>query len=152
MMGGMGQMDQYAATLTMLADDYSGTTAAKIATLRLANDNFTQKKYDDALKYFNVLSDKYSDDKMVATSAAAGKGACYELKGDYTQAGKFYQQAADFNSGDIWTPGYLLKAGQNFAKAGDKKSAQAAFDQIAKRFANSNENNIAKRSLAELLD
>ena len=152
MIGGMGQMEQYTATLTMLADDYSGTTAAKIASLRLANDYFTQKQYDNALKYFTVLSDKYSDDKMVATSAAAGKAACYELKSDYAQAGKYYQQAADFKSGDIWTPGYLLKAGQNFAKAGDKKSAEAAFDAIAKNFGNSNENNIAKRSLAELRD
>jgi len=150
MSGAMGNMDQYNATMQMIANDYAGTTAAKIASLRLANDYFTQKQYDNALKYFTLLLDKYSDDKMVAASAAAGKGACYEMKGDFAQAAKAYQQAADYKSGDFWTPGYLLKAGQNFAKAGDKKSAEAALSEIDKKYPTSSENSLAKRSLAEI--
>lgn len=59
-------------------------------------------------------------------------------------------RAAEYESGELWTPNYLFKAGQNFAKAGDKKSAQAAFDKIEKEYANSTESMGAKRAQAEL--
>jgi predicted negative regulator of RcsB-dependent stress response len=150
MIGAMGQMEQYTATLTMLADDYTGSTAAKIATLRLANDYFDKKQYDQAIKYFTLLSDKYSSDKLVAASSAAGLGACMEMKGNFLEAGKDYQKAADYKSGDLWTSEFLLKAGQNFAKGGDKKSAEAAYNEIIEKYANSNEITVARRSLAEI--
>jgi predicted negative regulator of RcsB-dependent stress response len=150
MTGAMGQMDQYLADLQLLSDNYSGTAAGKIATLRLANNNFDAKKYDNAEKYFDKILDRYSDDKMLAASAAAGKGACLELKSNYAEAAKFYRRAAEFKSGDLWTPNYLLKAGQDFMKSGDKKSAQAAFDEIEKKYANTSESNSARRALAEL--
>jgi predicted negative regulator of RcsB-dependent stress response len=150
MLGAVGQMDQYAAELQILADNYGGTSASKIATLRLADNYFSAKQYAQAEKYFNEVLDNYSSDIMAAASAAAGIGAVNEAKGNFAEAAKYYQRAADYKSGELWTPGYLLKAGQNFAKAGDKKSAQAAFDEINQKFATSSENNIAKRSLAEL--
>jgi TolA-binding protein len=150
LVAGMGQMDQYTATLQMLADNYAGSDAAKIATLRLADSYFADKQYDKADLYFGKVLDKYSSDKIAAASAAAGKAACSEIKKNYSQAAKYYQQAADYNAGDLWTPGYLLKAGQDFVKAGDKKSAQAAFDEISQKFANTPESNAAKRSLAEI--
>jgi TolA-binding protein len=150
MLGAVGQMDQYMAELQLIADDYSGTAASKIATLRLADSYFATKQYDKADNYYTKVLDNYSSDNMAAASAAAGKGACNEAKRNYGEAAKNYQRAADYKSSDLFTPGYLLKAGQNFAKASDKKSAQAAFDEINKKFANSTENNIAKRSLAEL--
>jgi tetratricopeptide (TPR) repeat protein len=150
LVAGMGQFDQYTATLQMLADDYAGTNAAKIATLRLADSYFADKQYDKADLYFTKVLDNYSKDNMAAASAAAGKGAWLEIRKDYKLAAKYYQQAADYKSGDLWTPGYLLKAGQDYAKAGDTKSAQAAFDEITQKYANSVESNTAKRSLAEL--
>jgi TolA-binding protein len=87
---------------------------------------------------------------MMASGAAAGKGACLEIKGNYPEAAKAYLRAAEYNSGDIWTPNYLLKAGQNFVKAGDKTSAQAAFEKIEKTYSNTPEVNSARRALAEL--
>jgi predicted negative regulator of RcsB-dependent stress response len=147
-----GQMDQYMADLALLADNYSGTTAAKIATLRLANTYFDQTNYDKSESYYTILTKKYSSDKMVATIGAAGIAACYEAKGNFAEAAKYYSQAAAYKSGDLWTPAYLLRAGQNYAKAGDKKSAEAAYDQIEKQYANSSETSTAKRYRAELAD
>jgi predicted negative regulator of RcsB-dependent stress response len=152
MMAAAGQMDQYAANLALLSDNYGGTTAGKIATLRLANLYFDQKDYDKAAIYYTRMMDKYTDDKMVAATGAAGKAACLEAKGNYLQAAKFYEKAASYKSGELWTPVYLLRAGQNYANAGDKKSAEAAYDRIEKQYANSSETNTAKRYRAELIN
>jgi len=56
----------------------------------------------------------------------------------------------EFTPDEIWTPDYLLKAGQNFAKAGDKVSAEEAFGEIEKKFANSADASTARRALAAL--
>jgi predicted negative regulator of RcsB-dependent stress response len=152
MIGAMGQMDQYISTLQLLSDNYSGTAAAKIATLRLANDFFDQNDYTKAEIYYNLLTEKYSSDKMVAATGAAGKAACYEAQGNFLEAARAYEQAAAYKSGDLWSPIYLLRAGQDYTKAGDKKSAEAAYDQIDKQYANSSENNTAKRFRAELMN
>lgn len=90
MSGGMGQVDQYIADLKLLADDYGGTDAGKIATLRLANSYFEKKEYDNAQRYFEKIMDRYSDDVMIAASAAAGKAACLEVRGNHSEAAKFF--------------------------------------------------------------
>ena len=53
MVGAMGQMDQYLTDLQLLSNDYAGTTAGKVATLRLANAYFDQRQFDEAEKYFS---------------------------------------------------------------------------------------------------
>ena len=104
----------------------------------------------DAEKYFDRILDKYADDDMMVASASAGKAACLEIRNDFTSAAKYYKTAAEKNPGEIWTSTYLLKAGQNFAKANDRASAQACFEEIEKKYNTSSEASIAKRSLAEL--
>ena len=146
----MGQMDQYVADLQNVVGNYGGTASARIACFSLANLFFNNKQYDKAEQYFRKVLSDYSSDKMMAASSAAGIGECLELKGDNAGAAKMFQQAADFNSGDLWTPGYLLKAGHAYAKSGDKKSAQAAFDQISTEYPNSTEASAARRSLSEI--
>jgi TolA-binding protein len=146
----MGQMDQYVTDLQNVVENYGGTVSARIACFTLANVFFNNKQYDKAEQYFRKILSDYSSDKMMAASAAAGLGDCLQLKNDFAGAAKMFQQAADLKTGDLWTPSYLLKAGQAFAKAGDKKSAQAAFDEIDKQYPNSQEATVARRSLAEI--
>jgi TolA-binding protein len=148
--GASGTADQYLADLQNISTKYGSTNAGKIATLRLANTYFSRKQYDKAEQYFDIVLDKYTDDKMLAASAASGKGACREIKSDYATAAKMYKQAADDTPNQIWTPSYLLKAGQNFAKAGNKDEARKVLEEIGTKYANSTESGAAKRTLAEL--
>jgi predicted negative regulator of RcsB-dependent stress response len=145
----MGQMDQYQSELMRLSDNYASAPAGKIATLRLANNYFDGKQYDKAETYFDKILSRYSGDKMLAAGASAGKAGCREMKSDFSSAAKFFKQAAD-NSSETGAPGYLLKAGEDFAKAGDKKSAKDVLDQIGIKYSNSLEAQTAKRTLAEL--
>jgi TolA-binding protein len=148
--GASGSTDQYIADLQNIVSKHGGSTAGKIATLRLANTFFTRKQYDKAEQYFDTVLKKYSDDKMLAASAAAGKGACRELKSDYLTAAKLFREAAEKSPDQIWTPNYLLKAGQNFAKAGSKNEAKEVLEEIGTKYATSTEAGPAKRTLAEL--
>lgn len=150
MIAASGNVDQYVADLRRLADVYQGTPAGKVATVRLANNYFYQKQYDDAKRYFQLILDHYADDNLLSAGASAGLGAVYELQGQYLDAAKSYRRAVEFTPDETWTPGYLLKAGQNFAKAGDKVSAEEAFGEIEKKFANSTDASAARRALAAL--
>jgi TolA-binding protein len=131
-------------------DNYGSTPSARMACFTLANMFFKDKQYAKAEQYFRKILDDYSKDKMMTASASANVGSCLEMKSDYLGAAKMYKQAAEVDPNDLWSPGYLLKAGQNFAKSNDKKSAQAVFSEIEKNYPNSQENSTARRSLAEL--
>jgi TolA-binding protein len=148
--GATGNPDQYLADLKVIADKHDGTAAGKIAALRLANSYFTRKDYDKAEQYFDTVLKKYSDDKMLAASAASGKGACREMKNDFLAAAKLFKQAAKDSPDQVWTPNYLLKAGENFAKAGSKNEAKEVLEELGTKYANSTEANTAKRILAGL--
>lgn len=150
MAAAVGQLDTYLNDLRMLVDNYGGTPTARPAALRLADALFQNQQYDDARKYYDKIVDDYSDDKVLAASAAAGSGACLALKGDNAGAAKMYKKAADFQPGDIWVPGFLLKAGEYYSKAGDKKSAEAALKEIEAKYPNASEMNDARRMLAQL--
>jgi TolA-binding protein len=148
-MAAMGDMNQYVTDLQQLSDNYSGTPGGKIATLRLANTAFDQKMYDKAQQYFETILSRYSSDKMMAAGAAAGVAACREYKADYAAAAKSYKQAAGY-ADDTSAPGFLLKAGIDFAKVGNKQSAKEMLNQIEKKYPNAAELSAAKRTLAEL--
>jgi predicted negative regulator of RcsB-dependent stress response len=146
----MGDMDQYMASLRMLSDNYGGTTAGKIATLRLANNAFDMRDFVNAETYFKRILDRYSDDKVISASAAAGIGASLEMREDFIGAGEYYLRAADYSDGELWAANYLYKAGINFAKAGERDKAAAALNRIEEKYQNSPEYNPARRVLAEI--
>ncbi len=147
----MGQEDAALSDMNLLVSNYGGTSFARLSALTLANSNFNTGDYDKALEGFKKISNDYSSDNMMASIAATGMAACYEAKGDFANAGKYYKQAVSLYPDDnIWAPQHLLKAGINFAKAGDKKSAIEVYDEIEKKFSNSPEVNNARRLKAEI--
>ena len=134
----------------LVVDDYSGTSMAATACFKLAGIFFDNRNYEEAERYYKIMIDKYTDDKMKLASSAAGAAACQEQLGNRAEAGRYYKMAADFNSDVLWAPGYLLNAGRNYAAAGDLESAKSAYEAIIDNYKNSREVNTAKRSLAEI--
>jgi predicted negative regulator of RcsB-dependent stress response len=147
---GMDDLNQYYTDLGHLSDNFGSTPAGKLATLRLASSFFENKDYPNAEKYFKRILDHYSDDVILSAGAAAGLGAIYEIQENYRQAGDNYRRAAELSDGESWAATYLLKAGLNLSKAGDKEQAAAAFKQIEEKYQNSTEFSAARRALAEL--
>jgi len=150
MSAAVGELNLYFSDLQLLSDNYGGTSAGKIATLRLANNAFDSEDYKTARVFFERIIERYSDDKTILASACAGLAAGLEMQGDFKQAGEYYQKAADASEGEIWASNYLYKAGINYASAGEKEAARTAFKIIEEKYQNTAEYTLARRALAEI--
>ncbi|MDE7382110.1 MAG: tetratricopeptide repeat protein [Muribaculaceae bacterium] len=106
-----------------VADDYSGTDAAAVASLAASQAFYDEGKYDDAIKY---LEKSNLSEPILASQAKVLLGDCYVNKGDkfYSKAIDAYQTAikkADSNPQIV--PAVLIKeanvydAQKNYAKA-----------------------------------
>ncbi len=146
----MKNMDQYFSDLKLLSDNYGGTSQGKLATTRLATNYFRTQDYTQAELYFNKILDRYSDDNILCSGANAGLGEISEINGDSERAAEYYKKAAEMGGDQAWASSFFLKAGQNFAKAGDKQQATEAFKTIEDKFQNALELPAARRALAEI--
>jgi TolA-binding protein len=145
-----GLTNEAIADLKKVVDEFSSSRSASSACFTLSNILFDNRNYEEALQYFVLTVEKYASDKMKAASAAAGAGACHEQLGNRQEAGRYFKMAAALYPEEMWAPEYLLRAGWNFAAAGDDESARQAFNEIISKYAKSKELNTARRSLAEI--
>lgn len=145
-----GQVEDAIANLINLGDNYSGTEPAAHATFILANRSFQEKDYAKARSYYDKVIAGYDKDKMVLSSAVAGAAACREIEGDKLEAARLYMEAARIFPGKLWAPDYLLRAGINFAAAGDTTSAKIAYGEVDSSYGSSMQAGKARRSLAEI--
>jgi len=146
----MGNLDGALADFNSLVNDYGSSTYARSARLMLANKYFGEKDWDRSQEEFEKLLKNSGNDKMIESIAAAGLASCYEQKSDFANAGKYYFRAYEIYENPIFSPANLIKAGQNYAKAGDKTNASAAFKIIEEKFNTSSEAAAARRHLAEI--
>lgn len=145
-----GIADDAVIDLQTVVDNYPGTFSAPSACFKLANIYFENGNYEEALRYFNIMINKYPEDNMKLASAAAGAAACHEQAGNRQEAGRYYKMAADFYPDGLWAPLNLLNAGKNYMAAGDLESAKTAFNKITSDYKDSREINTAKRFLSEI--
>ena len=87
----MGAGDEAVADFKEIVENYSGTAPAAQACFLLSNVLYEQKKYDEAMTYFEIVLSKYSDDKIMASNAAGGLGSCYKINGEFTEAADYYK-------------------------------------------------------------
>lgn len=99
--------------LLKIVDKYSGSSQGELARIILANAYYYTEQYDKALEEYDSYSG--DDDKMIA-SALAGKASCYEVKGNYEDAAKFFAKAANVNKYVPANSDYLLNAAINYIK------------------------------------
>jgi outer membrane protein assembly factor BamD (BamD/ComL family) len=145
-----GNVDAAVADYMTLVNEYDSTPYARTARLALANKYYGDQNWEQSLSEFENLADDSGDDKMMLSIALAGMASCYEQMGNYQQAGKKYREAADVSDSPLLAPGQLLKAGQNFAKAGDKTQASDALKIIEEKYNTSPEASAARRLYAEV--
>lgn len=93
----------------------------------MAHSYYNLGNYDLALEYY---SDYSGDSKLHEAAAYAGRAACYEQKEDYLKAAENYKRAADINELDSQKAEYLLNAGINYIKAGNKDDARDVLELV----------------------
>ncbi len=129
-----GQPERGVMGLKALVDNYGNSSAGEMARFYLANSYYNLGQYDDALKQYESFS---SSDHLLAASALAGEGACYEAKKDFPKAASSYEKAASAAAKLTIAPEYLNEAGRCYGLAGDKDKALALFKKLRKDYPDS---------------
>ena len=117
--------------LAAIVNDYGSTRAGEFAKFYLANAYYATKEYDKALEQYLDVS---VDDELIQASAFAGAGACYEAKGDNSNAAQYYEKAALLGKANTQAAEQLHRAAMNYAAAGNKDKAVELLKKVKKDY------------------
>jgi tetratricopeptide (TPR) repeat protein len=120
--------------LKNLVEEYGGTENGETAKIYLANSYAFLGNYDEAFKYYKDYSG--SIDYFEAASLA-GQAGYYAVKEDYARAANLYLKASKISKINSQNPDYLLNAGINFMRSGEKEEAKILFNRIKEDYATS---------------
>ena len=126
-----GQPEHGIMGFKAIVENYGGTESGELARFYLANAYFNLGQYDEALKQFDKFSGSNS---LLASSALAGLGGCYEMKKEYSKAASNYEKAAQESPNSVDTPEYLDSAARCFGLAGDKEKAIGLYKRLKQEF------------------
>ena len=112
--------------------DTYGKKAGESVYLYAASCALQTGEFDKAIGWFKKYDGK---DKILLARAQAGIGDAYVGLEDYKNALAAYEKAAA-TSDDVFSAGYLLKAGQVAEELGDKDKALACYNKIKDQYPN----------------
>jgi tetratricopeptide (TPR) repeat protein len=113
--------------LKKIVEDYGSTENGETAKIYLANAYAFLGQYDKALDYYKDYS---GSNDIYKAAALAGQAGYYASKGEYEKAAELFKKAANVSEINPSRPDYLLRAGINFMKAGQKDEAKELFQII----------------------
>ena len=111
-----------------IAERYSGTTAANEALMYTAQMNLMANQPEEALEAYEVYLKKGHKSKYLYSSALAGKAACLEDLGNFSEAAQTYLAAATIKKNLFIAPRYHLDAARCFRLAGNYEKAREQCD------------------------
>ncbi|MCW8803401.1 MAG: tetratricopeptide repeat protein, partial [Ignavibacteriaceae bacterium] len=120
--------------LKRVVEEFSGTENGETAKIYLANCYSFLGNYDEAFKYYDDYSGSIDYFKAVALSGQAGY---YASEGNYEKAANLFLQASKISKINSQNPDYLLNAGINYLKVGEKEEAKILFNQIKEDYTTS---------------
>ena len=112
--------------------DTYGSKAGQAVYLYAGASALQTGEFDKAIGWFKKYDGK---DKILLARAQAGIGDAYVGLEDYKNALAAYEKAAA-TSDDVFSAGYLLKAGQVAEDLGDKDKALACYNKIKDQYPN----------------
>lgn len=123
-------------TLNQLVDDFTGEEAAKKATYLLGNINLQTNNYPEAIRYFQIYTSTYSENKLNLAASYAGMATAYENQGQYTEAEQNYIKAVDVYPGGPLAGDYLYGAMRTALLNGNSTQAETYKNRIEDEFPN----------------
>lgn len=130
-----------------IIDEYGITDAAKLANYYAGVAYLKQGKFDVARLY---LEDFSADDLLVQARAYSLIGDTYMEEGNYEEAAKYYDKAADYKPNKFFTPTYLMKAALAYEKSNQNDKAKDAYDKVINEYWESSEYQNARKFRARL--
>jgi len=130
-----------------IIEDYGITDAATLANFYAGAAFLKQGKYEVARLY---LEDFSSNDLLIQARAYSLIGDTFMEEGDFEEAARYYDRAANYEPNKYFSPGYLLKAALAFEKNNEEDKAIATYDKIIKEYYDSPEFQEARKFKARL--
>ncbi|WP_345370885.1 tetratricopeptide repeat protein [Algivirga pacifica] len=130
-----------------IADEFSGTAAANLASYYAGVAYLNTGEFDQAIAY---LEDFSSNDLLVQARAFALLGDAYVEKENYEKAASYFEKAASYKENKAFAPTYLYKKALAEEAAGNANAAVETYQEIASDYETSQEAIEAKKSIARL--
>lgn len=121
--------------LNSIVENFGGTEQGEVAKMYLANSYYSLGNYEKAKEFYSDYSGK-SD--IFKASSIAGKAACDEMLGNYTEAADEYKKASTIVNVETQAASYLLSAGKNYLKSNSNDKAKEIFNMIKDEYKNTN--------------
>jgi len=131
--------------LKRVVEEFSGTENGETAKIYLANCYSFLGNYDEAFQYYDDYSGSIDYFKA---AALAGQAGYYASEGNYEKAANLFLQASKMSKINSQNPDYLLNAGINYLKVGEKEEAKILFNQIKEDYTTSLANREVDRYLS----
>lgn len=128
-----------------IAEEYDGTENGETAKIYMANCYSFLGNYEEAFKYYQDYSGSIDYFKAAALAGMAGY---YAAHNDFEKAANYYLDASKVAESNPLNSDYMLNAGINFLKIGDKETARELFLSIK----NDYQGSIASRDVDKYLN
>jgi TolA-binding protein len=142
----------YAAAIDILKNvitNYSGTKSATVAIIYLANAYMQNKDYENAGKYYRQYLDDEGDDPILSVAAAAGVAATFDERGNYAEAAKLYEKAANDFEDSYRAPQLLMSAARCYKLTGQPEGVRRVGQNLLDKYPKSGLADEVKLLMAE---
>jgi len=130
-----------------IIENYSGTSAAKLATYSAGMSYLNLKDYKNAITYLDQFD---ADDILLSALAKGAIGDAFAQIGQLDDAFDYYVQAARVNENLFSTPKYLFKAATIASSIGKNEAALGFLKRIKEEFPDSKEADLVDVQLGKL--
>ncbi|ROL58465.1 hypothetical protein D9V84_01685 [Bacteroidetes/Chlorobi group bacterium Naka2016] len=114
--------------LVDIVKKYKGVPQSYVAAVYAGNCYLQLERYRDAIEYFKIALDANSG--IVLEGAAAGLAVCYESLGNFNEAAKYYEMAANYALPIGVKDRYLYFQALCLEKIGEKNKAEKLYRTI----------------------
>lgn len=113
--------------LAEIVDKYGNTEYGQTAKIYLANSYLFLNKNQEA---FEVYSNYSGSNSLLKAASIAGKAGYFESNEQFAKAADLYKEAVRIDKSNPSNPQYLLRAGKNLLKTGNKREAKTLLETI----------------------
>lgn len=123
--------------LQNLVNEYGSTETGQAAKIMLANSYYNLRDFDNAEKYYKDYS---GGNKLLEVASDAGEASVSEAKGNYEQAAKQFEKAANMDKSNPFVDQYLYYAAKNYYRANNYSESKKMLDKLKSEFPKSKYN------------
>lgn len=123
--------------LQNLVNEYGSTETGQAAKIMLANSYYNLRDFDNAEKYYKDYS---GGNKLLEVASDAGIASVSEAKGNYEQAAKQFEKAANMDKTNPFIDQYLYYAAKNYFRADNLSESKKMLDKLKADFPKSKYN------------